>query len=154
METIIYSCNVFRPIFIFTKFNCTAAAHHHHQSTATIEEEDQQRAKTQFSIDTNPRKLDSQLLCLCALIQYFSLFLCLCALIQPHHRCTAVQSTGPPGFSPFLPLSIEYEHFADFFQRSNSSSKIGSLEAISYDQAFLILTFTVYRQGFRLAVCP
>ncbi|XP_028100426.1 uncharacterized protein LOC114299798 [Camellia sinensis] len=41
-----------RPIFIFTKFYCTAAAHHHRQSTATIEEEDQQRAKTQFSIDS------------------------------------------------------------------------------------------------------
>ncbi|KAL7250923.1 hypothetical protein ACSBR1_012859 [Camellia fascicularis] len=72
--------------------------------------------------------------CVCALIQYFSPFFCLCALIQPHHRCTAVQSTRPPGFSPFLPLSIEYEHvlfsnsyvyinvcmlmfkFADFFQ--------------------------------------
>ncbi|CAL5394811.1 unnamed protein product [Camellia sinensis] len=86
-----------RPIFIFTKFYCTAAAHHHRQSTATIEEEDQQRAKTQFSIDSKHLlQLDSQLLCLCALIQYFSPFFCLCALIQPHHRCTAVQSTRPP----------------------------------------------------------
>ncbi|CAL5391785.1 unnamed protein product [Camellia sinensis] len=97
-----------RPIFIFTKFYCTAAAHHHRQSTATIEEEDQQRAKTQFSIDSKHLlQLDSQLLCLCALIQYFSPFFCLCALIQPHHRCTAVQSTRPPAFSPLLPLSID-----------------------------------------------
>ncbi|XP_028120662.1 uncharacterized protein LOC114318027 isoform X3 [Camellia sinensis] len=95
-----------RPIFIFTKFYCTAAAHHHRQSTATIEEEDQQRAKTQFSIDSKHLlQLDSQLLCLCALIQYFSPFFYLCALIQPHHRCTAVQSTRPPVAMGWLPMS-------------------------------------------------
>ncbi|KAL7250918.1 hypothetical protein ACSBR1_012854 [Camellia fascicularis] len=72
----------------------------------TIEEEDQQRAKTQFSIDTHPPfelALASIFcswipnFCVCALIQYFSPFFCLCALIQPHHCCTAVQSTRPPG---------------------------------------------------------